>query len=405
MDGWYSDLNSKDEGSLASPQWQTKNIDDTSWNTMDLPGYWKNEPIGNINGCVWFRKTIEIPEHMAGKPAKLMLGRIVDQDFVYVNGEFVGTTGYQYPPRRYHIKDNILQAGKNNITVRVINNIGNGGFVLEKPYYLATETDTIQLNGRWKYKVGTKMSSLEGQTFIRWKPVGLYNAMIAPLLNLKIKGVIWYQGESNTKNPKSYFKTFPALIENWRSKWQQGNFPFLYVQLTNFMETKSEPVESSWAELRQAQLETLKVPKTAMAVAIDLGEWNDIHPLNKKDVGKRLALLARKMTYGETDLKASSPMPKQTKFKKDKIVITFKNAEDGLQSINGMPLKTFSVSNDSKHFVWAKAEIKGNKVIVWHNSISQPKIVRYAWSDNPDEANLFSKNNLPASPFQIKKEN
>tara|TARA_R110002051_G_scaffold87713_4_gene154479 strand:- start:16114 stop:18045 length:1932 start_codon:yes stop_codon:yes gene_type:complete len=402
-DDWYAETNVKDEGLKSNQLWSDFFIDDNHWRSMELPGYWKNEEIGDVNGVVWFRKEVVIPKAMSGKPGKLFLGRIVDQDFVYVNGEFVGTTGYQYPPRRYDLEPTILKEGKNTIAVRVINNSGSGGFVLDKPYFLAVEKDTIDLKGTWKYKLGATMPPLQGPTFIRWKPEGLYNAMIAPLLNLKIKGVLWYQGESNTGNPKDYFKTFPALINDWRKKWHQGEFPFIFVQLANFMNDYPEPRDSNWAELRQAQLETLSVPNTGMAVTIDIGEWNDIHPLNKQDVGKRLALQARKIAYDEKNIFASSPMPNNTQFKTDSVVINFKNFGNGLVVMNGNDLKGFAISNDGKHFVWAKAKIEKNKVVVWNTKIKNPTVVRYAWDDNPSDANLFTKEGLPCTPFEVKK--
>lgn len=403
-DDWYADLNAKDMGlSESKPVWNQTTIDDSDWKEMQIPGYWADGFLGNVNGVVWFRKEITISKSAVNKPAKLVLGRIVDQDFVYINQDFVGTTGYQYPPRIYPVTVNVLKEGKNTITVRVINNSGRGGFVLDKPYYLVIGNDTINLQGNWKYKLGAQMKPLAGPTFIRWKPEGLYNAMIAPLVNFKIKGAIWYQGESNTSNPLVYNKTFSALIKNWREKWNQGDFPFLFVQLANFMEGKSIPTESNWAALRQAQLETLSVPNTGMTVAIDLGEWNDIHPLNKEDVGKRLALQAQKIAYHEKNVIASSPAPEKYLFTKDYVLISFKDVGKGLMSKGGSELKYFSISNDGKNFVWAKAQLIGNKLKVWNDSIPNPIVVRYAWADNPQGANLFSKDGLPATPFQIQK--
>ncbi|WP_291103796.1 MULTISPECIES: sialate O-acetylesterase [unclassified Flavobacterium] len=403
-DDWYNELNANDKGiSENKLNWSQPDIDDSDWDLMEIPGFWANQSIGNVNGVVWFRKEIEVPKSMVGKPAKLYMGRIVDQDFVYVNGELIGTTGYQYPPRRYEVKPTILKEGKNTITVRVINNSGNGGFVLDKPYYLAVGNDTIDLKGKWKYKLGTTMKPLDGPTFIRWKPEGLYNGMISPLINFTIKGALWYQGESNTSNPSEYAKTFPALINDWRQKWNQGDFPFLFVQLPNFMEAYPEPRESNWAALRQSQLETLSVTNTGMAVAIDLGEWNDIHPLNKEAVSNRLALLARKIAYGENNIYASSPIPSNSKFKKNKVIISFENVGGGLIVKKGSDLKSFSISNDGKNFVWAKAKIIGNKVEVWNENIVNPTVVRYAWDNNPSDANLFTNEGLPSTPFELKK--
>ena len=403
-ESWYKELNLKDNGLINKPKWNQPELNDSDWEIMPVPGFWSDNSTGNVNGVVWFRRDIDIPKSMIGKPAKLWLGRIVDQDFAYINGELVGTTGYQYPPRRYTVNPTILKEGKNTLAVRVINNSGKGGFIMDKPYYMAAGNDTIDLKGNWKYKLGTIMEPLAGQTFVRWKPGGLYNKMIAPLLNFKIRGIIWYQGESNADNPSDYDQTFPAMINNWRQKWNQGDFPFIYVQLANYMEETKEPVESNWAELRQAQLKTLSVENTGMVVAIDLGEWNDIHPLNKYDVGKRLALQAQKLAYREKNVFAESPVPEKSVFKQDKVEIYFRNTGNGLMAKGDKKLHYFSVSNDNKNFVWAEAKIKGNKVIVWNSGIKNPVKVRYAWADNPKSANLFTKDGLPASPFEIEKE-
>ena len=223
--------------------------------------------------------------------------------------------------------------------------------------------------------------------------------MIAPLLNYTIKGVIWYQGESNAGRPREYQKLFPALIADWRQKWSQGNFPFLYVQLANYMQIKDQPSESNWAELREAQLKTLAVPNTAMAVAIDIGEWNDVHPLNKEDVGKRLALGAQKMAYGDEEVVYSGPIYQSMKIEGNKIILKFTHIGSGLVSQGG-ELKYFAIAGADKKFVWAKAKIESDKVIVWNDDITNPVAVRYAWADNPDGANLYNKEGLPASSFR-----
>nr|WP_243426366.1 sialate O-acetylesterase [Caldicoprobacter guelmensis] len=223
--------------------------------------------------------------------------------------------------------------------------------------------------------------------------------MIAPLLNYGIKGVIWYQGESNTDNPKRYSKKFSAMIADWRKKWGQDDFPFLYVQLANFMEAKEQPSESKWAELREEQRKALDVPNTGMAVAIDLGEWNDLHPLNKKDVGEKLALLARKLAYGEKDLVASGPLYKSMKVEGNRVIIEFSNTGNGLIAKGGGELKHFAIASRDKKFVWAKAVIENDRVVVWHDNVLNPVAVRYAWADNPEGANLYNKEGLPASPF------
>jgi len=399
-DEWYRLSQQKDKG-LADGQkpWFDPAYDASGWATMKVPGYWADGPLGHVNGVVWFRKEIDVPASMTGKPARLLLGRVVDSDRTYVNGKFVGSVSYQYPPRKYDIPENLLKAGKNIIVVRVVNNMGRGGFLLDKPYQLSAAGRTIDLKGPWQYKLAATMEPLPGKTFIEWQPLGLYNGMIAPLLNYTIKGVIWYQGESNAGRPREYQKLFPALIADWRQKWSQGNFPFLYVQLANYMQIKDQPSESNWAELREAQLKTLAVPNTAMAVAIDIGEWNDVHPLNKEDVGKRLALGAQKMAYGDEEVVYSGPIYQSMKIEGNKIILKFTHIGSGLVSQGG-ELKYFAIAGADKKFVWAKAKIESDKVIVWNDDITNPVAVRYAWADNPDGANLYNKEGLPASSFR-----
>jgi sialate O-acetylesterase len=293
-----------------------------------------------------------------------------------------------------------LKGGKNTITVRVINSSGAGGFVTDKPYQLNIGDQTIDLKGDWKYKLGALADSLPPQTFFQYKPGGLYKGMIAPLTLYAMKGVIWYQGEANASTADKYQSIFSTLIADWRAHWKLGNFPFLYVQLANFMEKKNEPTESDWALLRDAQLKTLSVPNTAMAVAIDLGEWNDIHPLNKEDVGKRLAFAAERIAYGDTKVVSSGPLYQSMAVAGNKAVISFTSQGGGLIARGGKVLKGFSVAGADGKFVWANAAIEGNKVAVWSDSISKPVAVRYAWADNPEGANLYNKEGLPASPFR-----
>ncbi len=300
-------VNSKvtDKGLTGHESWYDIKYIPEAWHKFTLPGYWEDQGVKGLNGIVWFRKEVNVPASMTGKPAKLFMGRIVDADEVYVNGALSGSTAYQYPPRRYSLPAGLLKPGKNIIVVRVTNNAGKGGFVPGKPYYLVASNDSVDLRGEWLYKVGlvfrpvVQESGKDYQIFnMQNEPTGLYNTMVAPAIKYRIKGILWYQGEANTGKPLEYRQLFKALIEDWRNKWQQGLVPFLYVQLPNFMEVQYLPSESQWAELRFGQLKSLSVPNTAMAVTIDAGEWNDIHPLEKKVVGERLALAARKLAYG-----------------------------------------------------------------------------------------------------------
>ncbi len=401
IQAWYHLLGERDEGHAGRPTaWYDPALSTSDWSSMNIPGYWLDTELGPVNGVVWFRKKFHVPPPIAGKQAKLILGRIVDADSVFINGVFVGTTTYQYPPRRYDVPPDLLKEGENTIVVRVINSAGRGGFVLDKPYEIVAGNVTIDLRGEWRYRLGAAMDALANQTFIRWKPLGLYNAMLAPLHDFRIKGAIWYQGESNATRPLEYRDLFPALIRNWRSAWKQGEFPFLFVQLPNFMESKIQPAESNWALLRESQMKTLALPNTGMAVTIDIGEWNDIHPLNKRDVGKRLALLAQRVAYGEEGVVCSGPLYQSMRIDGNGIILTFSHTGSGLVAKGGGDLRQFAIAGADKQFVWAQAKIEGDEVLVWSDTIERPVAVRYAWADNPEGSNLYNSEGLPASPFR-----
>jgi sialate O-acetylesterase len=397
---WYHRLTEKDEG-FKNPRkpWTDPALNTDKWSTMTIPGYWANTRLGVVNGVVWFRREFDVPASAAAKQAELILGRIVDADSVYVNGMFVGTTSYQYPPRRYDVPPNVLKEGRNTIVVRVISNAGLGGFVPDKQYEIIVDNESIDLKGLWRYCPGARMEPLASQTFIRWKPLGLYNGMIAPLLNSRIKGVVWYQGESNADRPGDYRELFSTLIRDWRKNWGQGDFPFLFVQLPNFMEARSEPSQSNWALLREAQLKTLALSNTAMAVTIDIGEWNDVHPLDKKDVGKRLALAARRLAYGDARVVSSGPIYHSMKIVGNRIIVLFDDVGTGLVARGGK-LGSCAIAGNDRKFVWASAKIENDQVVVWSDQISNPVAVRYAWADNPEGADLYNREGLPASPFR-----
>ncbi len=393
-----------DAGIAASPKWSDPAYTPKGWRTINIPGYWEDQGIKDLNGIVWYRREITIPSSMAGKPAKVFLGRIVDSDELYINGKQVGNTAYQYPQRRYSVPADLLKAGKNIFVVRVTNNNGKGGFVPDKPYCIFSGTDTVDLKGYWQYKVGSVFVPVSGGgpgggQSAQNQPTALYNAMVAPEINYTIKGFCWYQGEADTWQPKQYEKLLTALINDWRNKWQQDSLPFLIVQLPGFMDYNYLPMESNWAGLRESQLKTLSVPNTGMAVAIDLGEWNDIHPDNKKDVGERLALTALKLAYKE-NIVYSGPIYESSAIEGKQIVIGFTHTGSGLMTNDGEQPSSFAIAGADKKFVWASAKIEGNKVIVWNDTVSEPKYVRYAWADNPLDPNLYNKEGLPASPFR-----
>ena len=231
-------------------------------------------------------------------------------------------------------------------------------------------------------------------------PSQLFNGMISPLLPYSIRGVVWYQGESNTRNPQLYRKLFPVLVRSWRQSWGQGDFPFLFVQLPGFLLKKSFPTDSAWAELREAQAMALKLPKTAMAVTIDIGDEHTLHPLNKQEVGRRLALAARANVYGE-EVVASGPVFVSQKIDGSEITLSFKQLDGGLAVSmgGGSSLKGFAIAGADKKFVWADAKIVGDTVVVSSDQVPKPVAVRYAWGDNPD-CNLAGKGGLPAAPFR-----
>lgn len=390
---------SKDQG---EGKWNQLNWDDSDWKTMQMPGTWRENGV-NVRGTVWLRKDFEIPGAMEGRHARLAMGTLVHNDAVFVNGVYVGSTGYEYPPRRYQIPAGVLRKGKNTIAVRLNAPAGNGEFIKDKPYKIIGDAAEIDLTGTWKYKVGLDLAEVSkyAERLKNRQSVGsgLYNGMIYPIRHYRVKGAIWYQGESNAGRSHEYGALMSALITNWRELWQKPELPFLLVQLPNFMEKHEKPTDSGWARIREAQLNTFKTtPNTALAVTYDVGEWNDIHPLNKKAVAQRLFLGARKIIYGEK-VTHSGPVYKDMKIEGDKIVISFTETGRGLMAKGGT-LKHFAIAGEDKQFVWAEAVIRGNKVVVSSKSVKNPVAVRYAWSDNPDEANLCNKEGLLASPFR-----
>jgi sialate O-acetylesterase len=388
-------------------KWFSPSYKPKEWHRIAVPGFWADEGAKNLNGVVWYRREIDVPASMTKVPAKVFLGRIVDADELYINGIKVGSTDYMYPQRRYAIPDDVLKPGKNLFVVRVTSNFGKGGFVPDKPYELIANSDTIGLTGYWQYKVGLlnvpDRSGFAGFGIaLQNQPTALYNSMIAPLIHYSIKGFVWYQGESNTGKPDEYAKLQPVMIADWRQKWNEGDLPFLFVQLPGFGDYNYLPSESESALFREAQAKSLSVPYTAMAVAIDLGEWNDIHPDRKKPVGDRLALAAEKIAYGE-NIVYSGPLYESSKIDGNKIVISFTHTGAGLTTKDGEPPAEFAIAGEDKKFVWAKAEIQGDKIIVSSEEIPDPRYIRYAWADDPINPNLINKEDLPVAPFRTDK--
>lgn len=395
---WHQNIDKNDQGiPRGGKPCYDQDYDASTWSHINIPSFWEEEGLGRFNGTVWFRKEIEIPSLLSDLPATLFLGNIVDEDMVYINGSIVGTGLMQYIPRKYEIPEGLLKEGKNTIVVRVINSSGKGGFYKGKPYHLKIGDDIIGLSGVWQYMIGVKSEPIPEPSFVMWRPTGLYNGMISPLYHYAIKGVIWYQGETNAQYPGNYESLFKAMIADWRKKWGQGDFPFLYVQLPNYKESHIRAA-GNWAPIREAQRRMLSMPNTGMAITIDIGEWNDVHPQNKKDIGFRLALTAKRAAYGDDEVVASGPLLLSAKRDGLRVILSFSDGGGGLEA-RGEKLEYFEVAGTNGIFIRANARIEGNCVAVWHDEVSDPAHVRYAWDDNPEGANLYNSENLPASPF------
>lgn len=288
---WNATLYRGDAGLHEATPWYAADYDDSGWQKTDMfSATWGNNGLNPVGGSYWFRQDVEIPQTWAEKEAIIRLGCIVDADSVYVNGTFVGTTSYQYPPRIYRIPANVLKAGKNNVTVRLISNGGQPGFVPEKPYKIICGNEEVKLNTEWKYRQGAPMSPAPDMMFFCYKPICLYNAMIAPLSHYRIKGAIWYQGESNVSRRNEYAALLTAMIADWRRTFNSPDLPFYIVELADFLHKDDIGGRKAWAEMRQEQAKVAETnAHTTLIRNSDLGEWNDIHPLDKKTLGIRVA--------------------------------------------------------------------------------------------------------------------
>ncbi|RBQ05442.1 sialate O-acetylesterase [Pedobacter miscanthi] len=402
MQNWVKMTSEKDSGYQAGEAKWTK-AETADWKNMTLPTLWEEAALKNFDGIVWFSKKVTLPENWKINDVKLNLGTIDDNDITYVNGVKVGETVGYNAGRSYAVPANLLKAGENMITVRVFDSGGGGGIYGEaKDLNLANNAgEKISLVGDWKYKVGLDFSKTGPKPADESgpnRPTVLYNAMLNPFIQFSIKGAIWYQGESNADRAYQYRELFPVMIKDWRQKWGQGDFPFYFVQLANFMQTDNNPVESAWAELREAQQKTLALPNTGMATIIDIGDAKDIHPKNKQEVGRRLALIALAKTYGQKN-NYSGPVYQSSKVEGKQIRLTFGNTANGLKISNGTELTGFAIAGADKKFYWAKAIIQGNQVVVSSDKVANPVAVRYAWGNNP-VANLTANDGLPASPFR-----
>lgn len=381
--------------------WMKPEYDDSKWKAISPLQLWEEQGLPNFDGNVWYRKTVELTETQAASTTSLQAGMIDDSDSTYVNGIFVGATINKWnAKRKYTLPQGILKKGKNVIAIKVMDNGGGGGLYGDAAdFSLQVNGSNFSIADSWKVKVDK--TSIQFSVQPNSLPSLLYNAMVHPIIQYGMRGVIWYQGESNADRAHQYQTTFPALIKDWRSQFKQGDFPFYFVQLASFNANNENGFTGSqWAELREAQAKTLYLPNTGMVVTTDIGTANDIHPKNKQDVGLRLALLALKKTYSK-NVFAFGPVYKNMEAKNAKVVLYFNETAKGLSIRNDDKILTgFMIAGADKQFKEATAIIKGNTIIVDNATIANPVAVRYAWVDNAAKANLSNSENLPAIPFR-----
>lgn len=395
---WEAEYYLKGKG--IEQKWYLPDTDISDWKTMEIPGWWEDKGMPDFDGAVWFRKSFDLSENFKGDTFNLALNQIDDYDIVWVNGQKVGESYGNQNWRNYKVPSNILKPKGNIMVVRVFDIGDKGGM-----YSNAIWGNPILL-GQWLYKADYQINP---KTFPKphvvnvspfSTPAVLYNGNIAPIASLSIKGIIWYQGESNAGRASEYHDLFPAFITDWRTHFNQGNIPFLFVQLANYMAEVQVPGESSWAELREAQAAALKLPNTGMATIIDIGEANDIHPKNKIEVGRRLGLAALKVAY-KKNVVSRGPTYDFMEIKNNSIVIHYAEGTDTLVSKDKYGyIRGFAVAGADHKFYWARAFIKNHTVIIYSKDVPHPVSVRYAWSDNPGETDLYNNSNLPAVPFR-----
>jgi sialate O-acetylesterase len=406
MAKWSKDLDQA--VAKVSPGAHRTDADDVAWPVMKLPTIWEAAGHGDLDGVVWFRKKIDIPADWQGKDLVLELGPIDDLDTTYVNGTKVGEVTTYYggylKPRIYTVPADAVTAGTNVIAVKVTDNTGDGG-IYGKPdqlkiYPVGYTGEPLSLAGDWNYYIAVDLKEFAPMPISRAvvknqnTPTLLYNAMLAPIIPYGIKGAIWYQGESNATRAHQYRQLFPALIINWRTDWAQGDFPFYFTQIAPFQ----YDIEGICPELQEAQLMTLALPNTGMAVTTDIGNIKDIHPRNKQMVGRRLARWALAKGYGHNDRVFSGPLYRSMQKEGAKVRLQFDHTGSGLMALGG-DLKHFTMAGADKKFVEATAEIDNNTILVYSEQVTDPVAVRYAWS-NTAVGNLYNFDGLPASPFR-----
>ena len=433
LETWLENKEKIDNRTLPSEQqWENLDFKDAAllsnqaydqWPKMNLPGYWENAALKGFDGVVLFHRKLQVPKDWLGEGFVMNLGAIDDMDECYVNGQKVGGMmgrGFWNKPRAYEIPAGLLHEGENDIVIRVVDTGGGGGFSGAEyemsllPQKISRIYKSLPLSGEWSYLpiakyfngqfylFGGNLAAFQEMpqielAFDAHTPTSLYNGMIAPLAPYRIKGTIWYQGESNVGEHELYEKLFPTMIESWRHVWKQGDFPFYFVQIAPYH--YGEPTGIFSAQLREAQRKSLSVPNTGMVVTLDISNIDNIHPGNKQDIGKRLALWALAHDYGYEDLVFSGPLVNKISMSKGKALLDFLHSKRGLTSTSES-LTGFEIAGEDGLFLPAQAVILGKQVLVWHNGVPEPTQVRYAFT-NASEGILFNGEGLPASSFWV----
>ncbi len=391
------------EGSI--PIWAAGDLVLDDWVEINPSKLWEANGFENIDGIGWYRTQFNLTPEQVNEGITLHLGKIDDSDITWVNGVKVGSMEMKYATNRiYQVPPEALKTGQNSLTVRCEDTGGGGGMYGDRDSLYFQSGDIIQkLSNDWFFKLGA-VKAYSNTLPVNQVPTLLYNKMIHPILDFPIKGVIWYQGESNANTREdalNYALLFREMIRDWRARWNIGPFPFLFVQLANFMDTDELPAESNWAILRESQTKALSLEHTGQAVIIDIGEADDIHPKNKLDVGFRLGLAADKIAYGK-ELVYSGPVYQDHATERNMVFLSFYHIGPGLVNKSaGEHVGGFAIAGKDKKFKWANAVIVGDQVMVWHNEIEHPKQLRYAWGNNPENASLYNGSGLPACPFRV----
>ncbi len=387
--------------SPVAPDWAAADIDEGAWPELNAPQIWEEQGLPGFDGTLWYRRRIELSAEQAAGAATLHLGMIDDCDETWVNGRRVGATCGWDTPRHYELPAGALRGGSNVIAVRVLDTGGGGGFHGDAAAMaLDTATAPLPLHGRWKARVEAPLAKT-GPDF-NDLPTLLFNGMVQPLTPLRVRGVIWYQGESNVPRAARYADAMRRLISDWRQQWAQPGLPFFYVQLAAFLPlSRNSLAGSAWAELREAQRQVSSVHGTGMVVATDVGDANDIHPRNKAPVGERLALLALHQLDGRKLVHSGPSYRSMRRLPRGRLELSFGDLGGGLAVREaGGALQGFAVADASRRFVPAQAVIQGTRVIVWSDGVPLAQAVRYGWVDNPEQSNLVNRVGLPASPFR-----